>query len=302
MANQTTAGIQNLRGKIGIGTNAPLRKLHVVAASGETEALVVEGNDSLGKQLILGYNPTGNGYGTIQTVYQGTAFTNLAINASGGNVGIGTTSPAYTLTVQKSITDDWIGQISNTYNGAGNGLLIDAGDGSSGEILRLRDKDGSSKVSFLSNGNVGIGTTSPATKLNIDLGSGGTNGVAGLRIGATNNYPSLELGTYGAYGGMVRSYGNDLHYFSGHWRTIGNVASENHSHYWYTSKSGSSDWSAVKMELDHNGNLGIGTTSPSAKLDVAGAVQIGAASATPIVAYGLFGYSRIGLAISSGAT
>ena len=114
---------------------------------------------------------------------------------------------------------------------------------------------GASALTVAGNSNIGIGTEDPQAMLNIDVGSGGTNGKVGLRIGATNNYPSLELGTYGAYGGMVKSYGNDIHYFAGHWNTIGQNATEDHSHYWYTSRASTADWSEVKMELNHNGDL-----------------------------------------------
>jgi len=128
----------------------------------------------------------------------------------------------------------------------------------------------SSSNLYQSSGNIGIATTSPQTKLNINVGDGGSNGIAGLRIGGTSNYESLELGIIGSYGGMIRSYGNDLNYYAGHWKTVGSSATEDHSHYWYTSKNGSTNWSTAKMRLDHDGNLGIGITSPAYNLDVNG--------------------------------
>ena len=125
-----------------------------------------------------------------------------------------------------------------------------------------------------SNGNVGIGTTNPATLLNVNVGNGGSNGTAGLRIGGLGNYASLELGVDGNYDGMIRSYGNNLKYYAGHWKIKGNTATENHSHNWYTSKAGSSNWSTVKMTLNHDGNLGIGTLNPGAwKLAVNGNIR-----------------------------
>ncbi|MDP5202029.1 hypothetical protein [Flavobacterium sp. DG2-3] len=123
------------------------------------------------------------------------------------------------------------------------------------------------------NGNIGIGTNAPETLLNVNVGSGGSNGIAGIRVGGLNNYSSLELGIDGDYDGMIRSYGNNINYYAGHWKTKGSVASENHSHNWYTSKNGSSDWSNVKMILNENGNLGIGVVNPTSKLDVNGTIH-----------------------------
>jgi hypothetical protein len=59
----------------------------------------VSGVTNTNKQLLIGYNTTGNGYGSIQSVFQGTAYTSLALNSLGGNVGIGTVSPNGTLEV-----------------------------------------------------------------------------------------------------------------------------------------------------------------------------------------------------------
>jgi len=122
-------------------------------------------------------------------------------------------------------------------------------------------------------GNLGIGTTLPETLLNVNVGSGGLNGVAGIRLGGLTNYSSLEFGIDGDYDGMIRSYGNNINYYAGHWKIKGTPASENHSHNWYTSRNGSDDWSTIKMILNENGNLGIGTTVPDEKLTVKGKIH-----------------------------
>jgi len=86
-------------------------------------------------------------------------------------------------------------------------------------------------------------------------GGSDSNGIPSLKIAGLSNYASLELGVQSNYDGFLRSYGNNLHYYSGHWRTAGSVASEDHQHYWYTSRNGSADWSTWKMQLNPNAAL-----------------------------------------------
>ncbi|WP_276373034.1 hypothetical protein [Chryseolinea sp. H1M3-3] len=129
-------------------------------------------------------------------------------------------------------------------------------------------------VSFLNNGRVGIGTILPQTLLNINLGAGdAAAGTPAFRIGGTNNYASLELGIKGAYDGMISTFGNDLHVYAGNWKTAGATATENHNISFYTSQAGSSNWNTAKMYLRYDGNLGIGTVNPDAKLAVKGTVH-----------------------------
>jgi hypothetical protein len=86
-------------------------------------------------------------------------------------------------------------------------------------------------------------------------GGSNANGTVAIKIAGLSNYDSLELGVQSNYQAQVRTYGNDIHYYSGHWRTAGLVASEDHQHYWYTSKAGSANWSTWKMQLNHNADF-----------------------------------------------
>lgn len=84
-------------GNVGIGTNAPVAKLHVAADKadyGELAQLMVTGAD-LNKKLLLGYNTTTN-KSYIQSINTGVGSTDLMLQPTSGNVGIGLGASAST--------------------------------------------------------------------------------------------------------------------------------------------------------------------------------------------------------------
>jgi uncharacterized protein YaiE (UPF0345 family) len=170
---------------------------------------------------------------------------------SSGNVGIGTSSPAKKLDVDTTmrvinaagtsaaeldVTAGGTWRIRSNPTSGTNSYGLDFIKGSAGTDV---------KMSIDSSGNVGIGTTSPAQALVVNRSSGNTY----LEVSrATQSQGQLALQLTGGTGGTnwimyQDTSSNDLKFF-------GN--------------------SADRMTIDSNGNVGIGTTSPTYKVDVSG--------------------------------
>ena len=100
-------------GYLGLGSTSPSANLHVVSTNGGGTAaailendgtvsvpaqLSVRGHTNTNQQLLIGYNTTSD-YGSIQAIKQSVSNMPLALNPSGGYVGIGTTAPDTKLTL-----------------------------------------------------------------------------------------------------------------------------------------------------------------------------------------------------------
>jgi len=214
--NPTNALYVDAAGKVGIGTTTPLTELDV---SGSVNAAIYYGDGS----NLTGIAGTPDADWTIDgsNVYHET-----------GNVGIGTTTPAYPLDVNGDVN-------AAAYHGDGSNLT-----GISGTTDNDWTISGDDVYHFT--GNVGIGTASPSAKLHVD-----SEGNTELKIehDDVSNVISFYAST------NRRAYlekDDDIGRFN-------------------LSADGSSDQVTI---LESSGNLGIGTTNPSTKLDVNGDVNV----------------------------
>jgi len=301
-------------GNVGIGTTTPTAKLDV-SASGEALRLI-------GNNNYLSFFNTAN---TVRTAYIqqnpgisldiSTSGLPLILNQSGGNVGIGTTTPEAKLSVLT--TTEWGGMtvkggttadgstigLSNS-NGLGNyslGVYGSANTGSIANNFYVYDNVASAvRMTVAStSGNVGIGTTTPAYKLDV---SGAINGTSVLVNGvpvasSTDTYWSANGGGRISYNGGNVGIGTvtplALHSVvvpSAKATVTGNVASflstndatnpfglrtmvygaasiANRYVSFQTTDHNLADGGNLIMQAG-GGNVGIGTTTPTAQLDV----------------------------------
>jgi hypothetical protein len=215
-----SAFVQDLTGKVGIGTTAPNRKLHI-SGSGATVAVKVEATDGVQSSLDL-KNSEGefrliNDGGALSIYDQTDTAERFRIDTS-GKVGIGTTVPYNKLHVNGTgrINSLMVGDASaantpavalHVKSSATNARIrIEDSDSSNdywdfyvnqGDGLHFQE-DGTNRVTFKTGGNVGIGTTSPTSQLHLHKDAG----TAYLKQTNTANGQTLEIGNaYSLYTG-----------------------------------------------------------------------------------------------------
>ena len=206
--------------RLGIGTTSPDEVLHVHNAS-QNSYVYMSGGDALGETyggFVRGYGVAGEGghlqlgvvdnnikYVAIEVDQQGeqirlsTAGSERVRITSSGNVGIGTSSPTVDLHVSSSSSTKAIFERTGAA-GAYIGLKDSSGSfvylgGNSGVFeVQTPGSSYSTKLAITSTGNVGIGTTSPATALDVN----GTVTADGLSLGDHSGTGTDHKATFGA--------------------------------------------------------------------------------------------------------
>lgn len=168
-----------------------------------------------------------------------------------GDVGIGTRTPTHRLHVYSNSGETVLG----IQNVAGHlWQLYSTGPGNSegaGHFM-LRDSNTSAVRMFVSgsNGNVGIGTTTPIAKLHVHDAYGG---IGGVRLALTDNSSGSTIldglaVIYGSLNGYLWNYENGSLLFGSN--------------------------NIERMRVDAAGRVGIGTISPSKTLEVSGSAKV----------------------------
>jgi hypothetical protein len=170
-----------INGSVGIGVTSPGFKLSVAQdmtmgsdVTDGTAQMVIQGSTTSGKKLLLGYDTNNNGFGFIKAGNQGIAWTALALQPNGGNVGIGTTGPGSALDVYSSVPEL---RLRDSGNSAGDGgVLTFWANAGTDELARVRsylyDSTAGAEKGYLIFSTMRSGTMTEAARI-MDNGSVG---------------------------------------------------------------------------------------------------------------------------------
>jgi hypothetical protein len=112
--------IQGTTGNVGIGTATPQTQFDVVGTVASRTGLIVGVPGNGNQQLQVS---PGSGYTIVQAINPSVAFNSLALNPSGGNVGIGTTAPGVPLDIATTTTAIFLSGGSTSFNSLNGGTL-----------------------------------------------------------------------------------------------------------------------------------------------------------------------------------
>jgi hypothetical protein len=254
VVNAGTAYNNNLvldRGNVGIGTTSPARLLHILAPTGNHAYQRIEGGSG--------------GYG---------GFLELMANSVGSDTDSAGKVDFYMTSTNRIATID----AKRTAGGANYGTLIfSTADNATTPTERMR---------ITSGGNIGIGTASPATRLQVDAASattsstvltinGSATGFAAANDANTGYSINFDGCAFTGSTGIVSRTGAQIEMLkNGSWNQAAAGQGTNASLIFKTN-SGTieSPNLAERMRITSGGNVGIGLTDPSDRLDINGSIR-----------------------------
>ena len=319
IASQTEKLRIKSNGNVGINTNNPTQKLHVsgnilssgtISAAADTNSVSYLGRAAIGnttrsdwatfshydKNDASGYTLSVNNNGYVMINHatgQSLIFSENdteKMRLTGGNFGIGTSSPASKLDVNGSIrgayntdTISYFGRAAIGYNGGHSDYaafshldsntntayaLMQSSSGrtfiNSTSHMEFRINDTSTKMFLNSNGNFGINTSSPSEKLHVagNIYSTGSGFFGGGNFNTTTSPPGVYLGAYSNQHANIQLVSNVA---SGGWidwtDNIAGTGSDYDGRIRYGSVAGMQFHTNTfeRMTIDLSGNIGIGT-------------------------------------------